>query len=304
MKMTLMRGFVTITALTLLVVAAPSSLARARKFSLLYSFGARQTFPEQPAGLIAQGRDGELYSTTPKGGINLMGTVFKINRNGKLTVLYNFDGAHGSRPYGGLVLGTDGNFYGTTSEGGNMNDGTIFRMTPAGDLTVLYNFSGSDGAGPEAAPIEGTDGNLYAVTGGGGSGGYGTVYSLTPTGTLTTLHAFNGQGGAEPQFPLIQAKDGNFYGTTFFGATGNEGNVFKVSGSGMFSVLYNFGKRRYGGALPTAGLIQGYDGKFYGTTSSGGQCTCGDVFSLTPTGKFGVLHNFFGYDGDYPGQLI
>lgn len=142
-----------------------TALGHAQKFSVLYDFGSGgDQDPAQPSysGIIAQGRDGDLYSTTPYSPSGYSyGTVFKITPSGALTVLYNFSpGASGVYPYSGLVLGTDGNFYGTTETEGNDN-GTIFKITPNGQLSVLYTFAGdSDGGQPYAPPIQASDGNL------------------------------------------------------------------------------------------------------------------------------------------------
>ncbi len=69
--------------------------------------------------MMAQGRDGNLYGTTPTGGVKSVGIVFKITTCGySETILYQFDTTHGSTPNGGLVLGADGNLYGTTEFGG------------------------------------------------------------------------------------------------------------------------------------------------------------------------------------------
>src|SRR5579884_3129414 len=134
-------------------------------FSVLYNFGSNSGSPANPGPTIAQGRDGNLYSTASSGGSLGNGAVFRITPSGKLTVLYNFDGTHGAIPVGGLTLGTDGNFYGTTFYGGATDNGTIFKISPGGQLKVLYSFTGgSDGFLPYAAPIEGADGNFYGTT--------------------------------------------------------------------------------------------------------------------------------------------
>ena len=63
------------------------------------------------------------------------------------------------------------------------------------------------------------------------------------------------------------------------------------------------------GANPNAGLIQGRDGNFYGTTSVGGTNKYGTVFRITPDGAETVLHSFFtgspgNRDGLVPNGLI
>jgi len=54
-----------------------------------------------------------------------------------------------------------------------------------------------------------------------------------------------------------------------------------------------------------AGLVQGTDGNFYGTTETGGgngSCGggCGTVFRITPAGKLTTLHAFDSTDGSWP----
>jgi uncharacterized repeat protein (TIGR03803 family) len=65
------------------------------------------------------------------------------------------------------------------------------------------------------------------------------------------------------------------------------------------------------GANPDAGLVQGTNGMFYGTTSEGGpenancdQGSCGTVFSMTASGALTTLHNFDGIDGYGASGLI
>jgi len=146
-------------------------------FKAIYDFGDHAGDPLSPeiVGVIAQGRDGNLWSTTPLGGKNSLGTAFKLTPGGKPSVIFNFTSTTG-QPYSGLTLGTNGNFYGATFNGGTGTAcsggcGTLFELTPSGKLTILWNFEGgNDGEVPYAAPIEGTDGNFYGTTYQGGTG--------------------------------------------------------------------------------------------------------------------------------------
>jgi uncharacterized repeat protein (TIGR03803 family) len=263
---------------------------------VLYKFGTNLGDPiddndgASPA-VVAQGRDGNLYSTSYGGGANGYGTVYKVTPAGTLTVLYSFDGTHGQNPFSGVTLATDGNFYGTTyvSTSGH---GTVFKITPSGTLSVLYTFTGgADGGNPQAPPIQGTDGNLYGTTTSVYSPTpYGTVYKLTLAGTITTLHHFANTDGATPSAPLVQGADGNFYGTTSAGGTSGNGTVFKITPSGKLTVLYNFDGTH--GWLPLASLIQASNGKFYGTTRYGGTIDRGVIYQITSAGTYTVLHNF------------
>ncbi len=115
--------------------------------------------------------------------------------------------------------------------------------------------------------------------------------------TLTTLYSFCSQphctDGAVPLAVLVQAADGNFYGTTYEGGTGpDSGTVFTMAPDGTLTTLYSFAVDGPDGDQPYAGLVQGTDGNFYGTTSSFGAYGGGTVFKITPSGKLTTLHNF------------
>jgi uncharacterized repeat protein (TIGR03803 family) len=291
-----------ILRLLALAIFAATTIGHAQTFSVLYNFETNAKDPSNPSseGIIAQGRDGNLYSTAVAGGASGYGAMFKIKPGGTLTVPVSFDAAHGV-PFSGLTLGTDGNFYGTTANGGTSNLGTVFKVSPSGTLIVLHNFTGGDGSSPQAPPIQGTDGNFYGTTQSGGTNTYyGTVYKITPTGTLTTLYSFDGIVGQAPFAPLAQGTDGNFYGTTQLAGKNNFGVIFRITASGKITVIYNFDGTHGGPSFSP--VVQGSDGSFYGTTSSGGtKGGYGVVFKITPTGKLTVLHNINGTtDGGVP----
>lgn len=310
-------------AVAMLVLATFSTPLQAQTYSALYEFGGQTQDPENPqySGLIAQGRDGELYSTapaTPLGLCSFCGAVFKITPSGTVTVVYDFNDATGSgyTPFGGVVLGMDGDFYGTTKAGGNFNEGTLFKITASGTLTTLYNFGTckypcKEGLYPKAPPVQGTDGNFYGTAPNLNDGtNTGVVYKITSAGKFTTIHAFDFTAGYNPNAPLIQGSDGNFYGTTTLGgktvtptcvATFSSptcGTVFKITTAGKVTTLYEFSKTD--GAGPLGPVMQGTDRNFYGTTSEGGTSGLGVVFKLTPAGALTVLHNFNGTDGQTP----
>jgi uncharacterized repeat protein (TIGR03803 family) len=290
---------VTLAVAVLVLAAATSSNAHAQAFSVIHDFlgtngsdGCSPTY----SGIVAQGRDGNMYGTTENGGapkeVN-RGTVFQVTPAGVLTVIYSFpaDESQGWSPFGGLTLGTDGNFYGTTNfygVPGGSSFGSVFQIMPDGSLTYLYIFSGGiDGRYPTAPPIQGTDGNWYGTTR-GDSSNPGTVYKLTPAGKFTSLHQF--ANGDLPNAPLVQAIDGNFYGTTAHGGTNIQGNVFRITSAGKLTVLYQFDGTH--GAAPYSPIIQGADGNFYGTAIESGSAFGGVVYKLTSGGKITVLYNF------------
>jgi uncharacterized repeat protein (TIGR03803 family) len=100
----------------------------------------------------------------------------------------------------------------------------------------------------------------------------------------------------------------NFYGTTVAGGAHNDGTVFEITAAGKLRTLYSFCSQTNctDGDQPFAGLVQGGNGNFYGTTELGGDVTdcvpygCGTVFKITPSGTLITLHSFVGTDGGYP----
>jgi uncharacterized repeat protein (TIGR03803 family) len=211
----------------------------------LYGFCAQSNCADgksPEAGLI-QATSGDFYGTTPSGGANSGGTVFKVTPGGALTTLYSFCSQNagqpcsdGEEPFGELVQAINGNLYGTTYVGGGGGEGTIFSITPSGALTTLYSFCSPSGCTAGYQPLSGlvqaTDGNLYGTASGTNSGG-GAVFEINQSGAVSALYSF--PCCASPFAALVQATDGNFYGTTHSGGALNYGTVFSLSvGLGPF----------------------------------------------------------------------
>jgi len=261
-------------------------LNKAGKESVLYSFGPGTDGEYPGSGLIADAA-GNLYGTTGYGGASGNGTVYKVSKSGKETVLHSFTGTDGQYPFGNLLRDSAGILYGTTSMGGASGNGTVFKLTTKGKVTVLHSFAGAtDGANPYAGLVQDAKGNFYGTTynGGAGCGGYdcGTVFKVSAKGKETVLHAFQLADGHYPDFgTLVRDAAGNLYGTTYAGGTADMGVVFKVTDSGKESMVYTF----TGGAdegFPVAGLIEDKAGNFYGTTLGNPPTTYGTVFKIKP----------------------
>jgi uncharacterized repeat protein (TIGR03803 family) len=278
----LQRSLVVLAVLAL----AASTLLQAQTYTDLFDFdgtnhGCCSIYP----GMLAQGRDGNLYGTTLQGGANSRGAIFKSTLSGTVTLLHSFNLTDGASPQGGLSLAADGNFYGSTTSGGSHSAGTIFKITPSGTFSVIYNFSnGIDDRGfPRNSPVPGPDGALYGTT---VEGSNSTVYKVTTSGTLRTIAIV----GLEVDGPLTLATDGKFYGVTNVGGTSNRGTVFSVTTTGVLKTIFNFVDAT--GSLPYGPIMQSADGNFYGTASAGGSLGGGVVYKLTSAGVYTVLHNF------------
>jgi|HubBroStandDraft_5_1064220.scaffolds.fasta_scaffold56430_2 uncharacterized repeat protein (TIGR03803 family) len=127
--------------------------------------------------------------------------------------------------------------------------------------------------------------------------------------TLTTLVSFDTSNGASPIGPLVQSTNGNFYGTTSSGGLNGGGTIFKITSAGQLRTLHSFCGQTTcpQGAFPSAGLAQGADGNFYGTTYFGGADNLGTIFKMSPSGTLQRLYQFlsFSLDGANPvGSLV
>ena len=177
-----------------------------------------------------------------------------------VTNLANFDRETGDGPFGSVMQATNGRFYGATVAGGFYRQGNIFELTPDGELRDVYSFCAkplngecTDGASAIWAPVLASDGNLYGVTAAGGS------------------NAGDYNGDDDP----------------------GSGTIYKLTLGGRLTTLYTFCQTTpcIDGQGPT-GLIQGSDGNFYGTTTTGGRFREGAIFEVTPEGKFTELYSF------------
>jgi uncharacterized repeat protein (TIGR03803 family) len=152
----------------LLLVVTITGAADAQTYTVLDNLGTKSGDPLNPAwmGTFAQGRDGNLYSTTQGGGANAFGTVFQLTPSGNVTVLHSFANQDdGAFPNSGLTLGTDGSLYGTATVGG-VGFGTVFKITTAGTFTPLHSFNGADeGLLPNGPPIQANCSRLSASSG-------------------------------------------------------------------------------------------------------------------------------------------
>ena len=298
-------------AMLLVVTMCAMQTAQAQSYTVLYSFtgGLDGLLPEGGLTLDAAGN---LYGTTPVGGAYLYGTVFRLDSNGRLTVLHNFSGQDAIYPNAPLIRDAEGNLYGTTASARGADlYGTVFRLDTNGTFTILHNFVSADGEQPGGGLIRDAAGNLYGTTSYGGYH-FGTVFKLDPRGTFTVLHIFNDWDGSNPFGALLRDGAGNLYGTTYGGDPHGVGvavgEVFKLDKVGTLTVLHSFDQQEEG-KNPLVGLKHDAAGNFFGTTYEGGDLTCnapygcGTVFQLDAHGLLTVLHTFTTADGINPGSL-
>ena len=205
--------------------------------SVIYSFAGGTDAANPVAGPTVDA-SGNIYGTSPFGGANGNGAVYKLTRSGSgwtESVIYSFQGGNdGQSPTGGVIVDAAGNVYGGTFFGGANGGGTVYKLSPSGGgytLTTLYSFSGF--GGPYNKLAFGPNGVLYGATNADGANSKGSVFKLTPSGgnwTFTNLYDFTGgNDGGTPYGGVAVDSSGNVFGTASIGGTNNDGTVWEIT---------------------------------------------------------------------------
>ena len=155
---------------------------------------------------LIQATDGSFYGTARLGGSSNLGTLFKMDAAGSVSVLFNFCNAaacHSSTNPVGLIQSTNGLFYGTTMGPGN---GTLFTygyppfitMTPSfGPVGTMVKIYGSDLSGATEVTFNGGVSATFTIVSPGeidtsvpAGALFGSVKVRTPAATLTSNVVF------------------------------------------------------------------------------------------------------------------
>lgn len=275
--------------LLLILLSIESSFGQ---YTTLINFAGATNGKTPRGSLISDGT--YLYGMTQLGGVNNMGTIFKVLADGTgYEKILDFDGTtNGSEPTSDLIY--DGTYlYGTTYWGGINNMGTVFKIKPDGTgYLKLLDFQGiSNGRNPNCTLYN--DGTyLFGSTYYGGSNDHGTIFRIMPDGT-GYLKLIDFIGPSEGRFPIGKfISDGSYlYGMTVQGGTNDKGTIFKIMPNGTgFVKLFDF----IDGQCPFGSLVS--DGTYmYGTTYFGGAFNKGIIFKILPNGSGYVkLLNFQG----------
>jgi uncharacterized repeat protein (TIGR03803 family) len=267
---------------------------------VLYNFKGSDGDGDVPDSMSFRDSADNLFGTTFQGGAYSFGTVFKLDTQGRETVVYSFCSqtpcTEGAYP-GGVIAGKEGSIYGITYAGGNYSCeltgcGTVFKINRDGGFTLLHAFGGTDGENPNPGLVLDTFNNAYGTTQYGGAYGSGVVFKVTSAGDESVEYSFDGgASGAYPNGGLVRDGEGNLYGTTYQGGAYNYGTIFKITALDQFTVLYSF-PGGVSGANPYADLSLDQKGNIFGVTSTGGVHNFGTIFKLDASGNETVLHSF------------
>jgi uncharacterized repeat protein (TIGR03803 family) len=238
---------------------------------------------------LAIGGDGALYVSTREGGSSGLGTLFKLDPVGGISVLTDFAGWDDFAP-GDVFLtrGVDGLVYGVAANGAQYGFGTLLRIDADGTVTVLHELTEEEG-GTISTPLTlGADGALYGVN--------SKFVRVSPVGTVQAWSSLSSETGESPQSPLVLGDDGLLYAAMPYNWSSDRmgfGTIVRLNPqNGSATVVHAFAGGD-AGATPWT-LVKGDDGRLYGGTRSGGggngdSFTGGTFFALeatsvTPTG--------------------
>lgn len=292
-----------------LAASAPSGGALADpQISFLHSFGGQQKGDgASPYSGLVMGPDGALYGTTPGGGADGDGVVWKLTPPAAgqsvwtESILHSFGPASGTAPdgafpYGALAIDQAGALYGTTEEGGPplcsfgsgpVGCGTVFKLTPptspGGTWTetqiYVYDSIIDDQPGfigPTTGLVLDQTGRLWGsddLTGFPSPGAAGSIYSLTPptagAGKWTiTLYPFS-PATTTPTITPPSAR-----ARLLIDASGNlfypapATGIYEFGPATGYAPLLLYAFHSYvTGLYPEGGLAMDAAGNLYGTTS-------------------------------------
>jgi uncharacterized repeat protein (TIGR03803 family) len=158
-------------------------LSKNRKLTLLHSFAGGTSDGCNPFGSVVRDEAGSLYGTTYDCGSTNAGTVWKVSKKGKETILHNFafSMSDGCASVAGVARDSrGGNLYGVTGYCGAYGHGALYELGAKGRLTLLHSFADSDGTEPLCEVLRTSSGTLFGTTPAAGAYGYGTAWKYVP----------------------------------------------------------------------------------------------------------------------------
>jgi uncharacterized repeat protein (TIGR03803 family) len=271
-----------------------------RYFELPRDGGAFQMLPKSDGqGILSQwpfgvwGPGGAFYAP-------FNSFIGRVDRAGEIEPVYRFQAYDGvPNPFSNFAMTADGTFYGENQLTGSY---FVYKLPPGGKLTKLAAIPNT--GGPLSPLVVTDDGTVYGAEAGGGTHKTGAIYKISPEGRFSTIAEFP-LGGLSHPSTLFPAADGNLYGSTNMTPSA----IFRVNTrSGKLEQIATSNGLRF--RCPCR-MIQGSDGKIYGTSQTGGASGGGTIFSIDagiappkprlirfipPAGKVGAAVELWGGD--------
>jgi uncharacterized repeat protein (TIGR03803 family) len=235
--------------------------------------------------------------------------LYKVPKNGgAIDILYSEESNDFKKLVGEALTNSDGYLYGLiTNElyaevGTPGRAGKIFKIKPDGtDFQIVYYFQENE------ILVHENYGTLAFIK---DDFIYGFVYNQIGSYTQPQLNGgiifkVKSDGSNYQEIyetttvisGLSLSSDGFIYTTTEGGGNNQLGSIFKLKPDGSnYQLLHSFSG--LDGKHPKAKLVEAPDGKFYGTTSTGGSLDKGLLYSIDKNGNFQVIHHFNGENGE------
>ena len=155
-------------------------LSKTGKLTILHSFTGGTNDGCNVLGTPFMDAAGNFYGTTSSCGTDKLGTVWKVNKDGKEKLLHSFAGgtSDGEYPLAGVIMDANGNLYGNTETGGAANVGTVYKISKSGQFILVHSFDGTDGKYPYGSFAQNAEGTIFGTALNGGTIGYGTVWKI------------------------------------------------------------------------------------------------------------------------------
>ncbi|MGB3163669.1 MAG: choice-of-anchor tandem repeat GloVer-containing protein [Chitinophagaceae bacterium] len=236
----------------------------------------------------------KLYGCLHEGGTSGLGTLFEYNpATVTFTKLIDFNGAAtGGNPIGKLVV-NGSKFLGLCAGGGANNRGAIFEWDPASPGVITKKADlGPDNLINAITPL-GTltlfNSKFYALSYNGGFVNRGTLFEYDYS-TNTVIKKLNLDAAETGRIPYGKPilYNGKLYGTCYYGPQESSGTPYGCIWSfdpstSTYTRKFNFdiANSAANGRGPVSSPIA-YNGKLYGTTSSGGISGLGVFYEYDP----------------------
>jgi uncharacterized repeat protein (TIGR03803 family) len=286
-------------------------------YDVIHDFIDPLTEGKRPVGDLLYDGAGKLYGLVSQS----FDGIYSIDLSDN-TFQHEFDFSnfvdHGANPVS-IVFGPNGKIYGSNYEGGVNNNGILFEFdVNTHQFTKKVDFQNAvTGRTPNCNLIVASDGKIYGFTQLGGEFDHssGKIFSYDPGLNELELHhefnQFNQVNGVMPLGQLLEYENGKFLGIS------QSDNVIVQGGGSLFfggkSTLFEFvlngnivsKKLAFDsspdGHRPSSGLLDAYNGLYYGTCMRGGSGHAGTLFSFDLNNN--IKTKLFDFDGSITGNF-